>query len=107
MKRKIIAIPICERCLSVMEESEHALWSCSELEVVWGDCEEWCFRSEVEFTDVKKLLSWLIVEEKSLELFAYTAWMVWNQIKVNQQVVPLHQVAEQAKQKLAQFRANL
>ena len=40
---------------------------------------EWCFRSEVEFIDVKELLSWLIAEGKSLELFAYTAWMVWNQ----------------------------
>ena len=35
--------------------------------------EEWCFRSEVEFTDVKELLSWLITEGKPLELFAYTA----------------------------------
>ena len=70
--------------------------------------EEWCFRFEVEFTDVKELLLWLIAEGKSLELFAYTAWMVWNQrnkVCVNQQAVPL-QVVEQAKQKLAQFRAD-
>ena len=70
---------------------------------------EWCFRSEVEFIDVKELLSWLIVEGKSLELFAYTAWMVWNQrnkVHVNQQALSLHQVAEQAKQKLVQFRAD-
>ena len=109
MKRKIIADRICERCLSAVEESEHALWSCLELEVVQGDREEWCFKSEVEFTDVKELLSWVIVG-KSLELFAYTAWMVWNQRNkacVNQQAVSLHQVAEQVKQKLAQFRANL
>nr|POE84309.1 hypothetical protein CFP56_77312 [Quercus suber] len=36
--------------------------------------------------------------------------MVWNQRNkacVNQQVVPLHQVPEQAKQMLAQFKANL
>ena len=43
--------------------------------------EEWCLRSEVEFTNVKELLSWLIVEGKPLELFAYMAWMVWNQRK--------------------------
>ena len=39
----------------------------------------------------------------------YTAWMVWNQrnkVRVNQQAVPLLQVAEQVKQKLAQFRAD-
>ena len=100
MKRKITANPICERCLSTVEESEHALWSCSELEVVWGDGEEWCFRFEVEFADVKELLSWLIVEGKSLELFAYMAWMVWNQRNKAR-------VVEQEKQKLSQFRANL
>ena len=40
MKRKIIADPICERCLSAVEETEHAFWSCLKLEVVWVDCEE-------------------------------------------------------------------
>ena len=72
--------------------------------MVWGDLEEWCFKSKIEFIDVKELLSWLIAEGKSLDLFAYTAWMVWNQrnkAHVNQQVVPLHQVVEQAKQMLA------
>ncbi|XP_075674751.1 uncharacterized protein LOC142643927 [Castanea sativa] len=110
MKRKITADPINERCLSTVEETEHALWSCPELEMVWGDCEEWCFRFEAEFINVKELLSWLIAEGKSLELFAYTAWMVWNQRNkacVNQQAIPLHQMVEQAKQTLAQFRANL
>ena len=93
-----------------MEETEHALWSCLDLEVVWGDCEEWCFRSEVEFIDVKELLSWLIAEGKSIDLFAYTAWMVWNQrnkARVNQQAVLLHQVVEQAKQMLAQLLCKL
>ena len=35
--------------------------------------------SEVGFSNVKELLSWLILEGKPLELFAYMAWMVWNQ----------------------------
>ena len=76
-----------------MKESVHAIWSCPELGEVWGVGEEWCFRSNLEFTDVKELLSWLIAEGKSIKLFAYTAWMVWtqrNKIQVTQQVVPLH-----------------
>ena len=43
------------------------------LDDVWADHGIWNFKSEVEFMDVKKLLSWLIVEGKSLELFAYMA----------------------------------
>ena len=65
--------------------------------------------SEVGFSDVKELLSWLITEGKPLELFAYMAWMVWNQrnkAQLNLQAIPLHQVVEQAKEMLAQFRAN-
>ena len=87
----------------------HAVWSCPKLGEVWGVGEEWCFKSKVEFTYVKELLSWLIAKGRSLELFAYMAWMVWNQrnkVRVNQQAVLLLQVAEQAEQKLAQFRAN-
>ncbi|XP_075659227.1 uncharacterized protein LOC142629128 [Castanea sativa] len=110
MKRKILADSIYERCHDAVEGSMHALWSCPELEVVWSDSDEWCFRSEIEFTDVKELLSWLIAKGKSLELFAYTAWIVWNQrnkARVNQQAAPLHQVAQQAKQKLVQVKADL
>ena len=100
LKRKVTADLISERCRSAIKESMHAIWSCLELGEVWGVGEEWCFRSNVEFTDVKELLSWLIAEGKSIELFAYTAWMVWtqrNKVRVTQQAVLLHQLAEQAK----------
>ena len=56
----------------------HALWSCPKLDVVWADQEIRGFRCEIGFTGVKELLSWMIKEEKSLELFAYMAWNVWN-----------------------------
>ena len=51
--------------------------------------------------DVKELLSWL---------FAYTAWLVWNQRNktlLHLQAVSLHQVAERAQEMLAQYRENL
>ena len=41
---------------------------------------------------------------------AYSAWMVWNQrnkTQLNLQVASFHQVAEQEKEMLAQYRANL
>ena len=37
MRRKIVADPICERCKLDVEETEHALWSCPKLDVVWAD----------------------------------------------------------------------
>nr|XP_023903860.1 uncharacterized protein LOC112015657 [Quercus suber] len=35
MRRKVVADPICERCKLDVEDAEHALWSCPELDVVW------------------------------------------------------------------------
>ena len=46
--------------------------------MVWADQEAWRFKSKMEFTGVKALLSCLTVEGKSLELFAYMAWNVGN-----------------------------
>jgi len=93
MRRKIVADSICERCKLAVEEAEHALWSCLELDVVWADQEEWSFRYEVGFSGVKELLSWMIGKIMSLELFAYTAWSVWsqrNKVWMNIQVSLLH-----------------
>ena len=78
MKRKIVAEPICERCKLDVEDAEHALWSCPELDVVWADQEQWSFRHEVGFSSVKELLSWMVEKGMPLELFAFTAWRIWN-----------------------------
>ncbi|KAK7853372.1 hypothetical protein CFP56_036093 [Quercus suber] len=52
-------------------EPVHAVWSVPELGEVWDVGEEWCFRSEVEFTDVKELLSWMIAEGVHVHYLAY------------------------------------
>ena len=53
MKRKIVVEPICERFKLDVEDAEHALWSCSELDVVWADQVPRSFRHEVGFSGVK------------------------------------------------------
>ena len=73
MRRKIIEDPMCEKCKQVVEDTLHALWSCSKLNVVWVDQGTWGFRYEIGFIGVKELLLWMIEEGKSLELLAYTA----------------------------------
>ena len=55
------------------------LWSCSEVDIVWADQSLWEFHWSTNFENIKMLVSWLIEEGKQLELFAYTAWSVWNQ----------------------------
>ena len=109
MRRKIVADLICERCKLDVEDAEHALWSCPELDVVWADQVPWKFRHEVGFSRVKELLSWMVEKGAPLEQFAFMAWSVWsqrNKVCLNLQSSPLHQVAKQARTMLAQYQAT-
>ena len=71
VKRTIITDPICDKCRLVTESPLHALWSCSELHIVWADQTLWDFRNHVGFTDFKQLVSWIVEEGKQLKLFAF------------------------------------
>ena len=44
---KITKEDLCVRCCAATENSLHALWSCSELDLVWVESELWSFRGEV------------------------------------------------------------
>ena len=71
--------------------------------------ELWNFRNSVRFMDFKELLSWFITEDKNVELFAVTAWSVWNQrnqAQLNQPITALHQVALVSKAWWQEFRAQ-
>ena len=37
VRRTIIADPICDRCCTAVEDPLHALWSCSEVDIMWAD----------------------------------------------------------------------
>nr|POE61318.1 hypothetical protein CFP56_48890 [Quercus suber] len=43
-RRKITKEDLCVRYRAATENSLHALWSCSELDLVWADTEQWSFR---------------------------------------------------------------
>ena len=106
VQRTIISEPMCERCNSAVEDLIHALWSCSELDSVWSDQSLWSFRGRVGFVDFKELISWMIAEGKPLELFAVTAWMIWNQrnhVRLHRPAVALHQVTALASTSLTEF----
>ena len=71
--------------------------------------ELWSFRNTVGFIDFKELLSWIILEARNLDLFAITAWTVWNQhnkVRLNQTAMALHQVASVSRAWWQEFRAH-
>ena len=79
MRRTIIGNSICDHCQAEVEDPLHALWTCTELDTIWANQALWEFRNSVGFADFKDLVSWIIAEGKQLDLFAITAWSVWNQ----------------------------
>ena len=79
LRRTITGSQLCDRCHVAQEDPLHALQACLKLDVVWSDVELWNFRNSVRFMDFKELLSWIIAEDKNMELFAVTAWSIWNQ----------------------------
>ena len=110
VRRTIISKPMCERCNSAVEDAIHALWSCSKLDSMWSDQSLWSFRGRVGFVDFKELISWMIAEGKPLELFAVTAWMIWNQryhVRLHRPAAAFHQVATLASTSLTKFQTRL
>ena len=110
MRRTITGDSICERCQTDIEDPLHALWTCTKLDVVWVDHAEWDFRNSTGFVDFKDLVSWLITEGKQLDLFALTAWSVWNQrnrARVQESAIDLQQVAVAAKSSLDDFHRSI
>ena len=109
-KRTIIANPICERCQVAVEDLLHALWSCLEVDIVWADQTLWDFRCSMDFDNFKQLVLWIIEEGKQLELFAYTAWSVWNQhnqVRMRVLATALHQIPEVSQTILNDFLSKL
>ncbi|XP_075656037.1 uncharacterized protein LOC142626133 [Castanea sativa] len=55
VKRTIITNPLCDRCRNATESPLHALWSCSEVDVVWAKQSLWGFRNHISVAGFKQL----------------------------------------------------
>ena len=106
--RTIIDNPLCNRCKGELETPLHALWSCSELDVVWEDESLWACRGTTTFMDFKELLSWMISAQQNTEMFSVTVWTIrtqQNQVRTNHPYCSPNQLANMAKELLSEFQA--
>ncbi|XP_075675266.1 uncharacterized protein LOC142644567 [Castanea sativa] len=63
----------------------------------------------MRFMDFKELFSWVIQEQKNVELFAMMVWSVWtqrNQVRLNNPHSTLSHIASSAKARLDEFIAT-
>ena len=74
--------------------------------MVWESDEQWAWCRSVTFLSFKELLSWMIRNDKSLELFSFVAWAVWhqrNQVRLHQRSCSTHLITAETKVKLDEF----
>lgn len=106
VRQTIVENPTCDRYKHEPESALHALWNCSELDVVWEEEPFQHCRRRQTFVDFKELLSWLITKDHNLELFATLVWLIWtqrNQVCFSQPNLSVHQISLSAKEHVAEF----
>ena len=79
MRRTIISEQSCERCKGENEDVLHTVWSCKELDRVWGANTVWNFRNQRCFSNFSELLAWVFDHQRNPVLFAFTIWSIWHQ----------------------------
>ncbi|KAL0002163.1 hypothetical protein SO802_015944, partial [Lithocarpus litseifolius] len=94
-QRHITENALCERCLMEEETTLHALWSCSKLSSAWT-ASEWSACQNIRPTNFKELLSWILNNHGSPELFAMLTLFC-----------PSDLIAAQAKERLNEFNATI
>ncbi|KAK9992096.1 hypothetical protein SO802_027081 [Lithocarpus litseifolius] len=107
VRRQVILDHHCDRCTAAPENILHAIWSCSDLDVVWESV-DWHFQSRVQVHDVRELFTWILDNGKRAELFSVTAWCVWqqrNKIRTHQEHHTSQQLPCVAAAWLAEFNA--
>ncbi|XP_075664382.1 uncharacterized protein LOC142634001 [Castanea sativa] len=107
-QKTIIENPKCDRCSLQVEDSLHALWSCSGLDEVWeGD--RWSFRTREVFADFKELCRWIIENGKPTKLFTIQVWAIWhqrNKIRLNQPCFLTKDLQQSAQEYWNEIRIN-
>jgi len=82
-----------DHCKQALELALHAMWSCWELDVIWKDDMQWQCKRNHTFVDFKELLSWLITNQRELEFFFTSAWLIWTQrnlLRLNKTSISSH-----------------
>ena len=108
LKRKILQEPDCPRCISEPESAVHAIWSCRCIKVAWDIDFDWVDRSSTSSDSFSDVFQKICSNPALVPLFAVTAWSIWyqrNKLRLNDNPLPLQNIAGFAKNYLSKFRS--
>ena len=106
-KRKIVPDGVCDKCKSHAEDCSHALFFCSDVQVVWAldPQRQWLLARQGQ--TAKEIFKYELEEKKDVALLAFTSWALWNgrnQIRTNQNACPLNQIMNTSKECKREFQ---
>ena len=85
----------------------HAIWSYSCIKVVWDSDFEWVDRSSTTSNSFSNVLQKIHSKPALVPLFAAMAWSIWyqrNKFRLQDNPLPLHNIAGFAKNYLGEFK---
>ena len=94
-RRRITTEGLCETCKTGEETCSHAIFFCSDVQVMWNSVPQWQWLSEMPGSSVKDVFKRAFEERMDVELLAFTSWAVWNrrnQVRLKLQACPLDQI---------------
>ena len=97
----IILDGVCDRCKSHNEDSSHALFFCSDVQVVWALDPQWQWLVAMQGQTAREIFKRALEEDKDATLLAFTSWAIRNrrnQIWVGQQACLLNQILNISKE---------
>ena len=106
MRQTIISEQSCDRCKGENEDVLHVVWSCKELDEVWGANTVWNFRNHKCFSNFSELLAWVFDHQRNPVLFSFTIWSIWhqrNQVRTQPSHRPLNLISQWAHDRFVEF----
>ena len=106
-RRKIAQDGQCETCKEKDEDWSHALFFCSDVQVMWNMEPQWRWLPEMEGCGVKDIFKRAFTEKLDAELLAVTSWSVWNwrnKICAKEAACPLDQIHTLSKERKTEFQ---
>lgn len=96
-RRQVSSSDRCELCQLYLEDPLHALWSCKEVEIAWNslNCLQQPSHPQPQPQNFCDLLALFFAGADGFrkEVFAISAWMLWNRRNASYFGRPMHPIA--------------
>ena len=106
-RQRIVPDGVCDRCKRHSEDNSHALFFCSDVQVVWASDPNWQWLLAMQGQTAREIFMRALEEDKDATPLAFTSQAIQNrrnQIWVGQTACPLNQILNISKERKTEFQ---